>query len=323
MTPSVALSFLAPWSGALAGIILFAIGPASTELQAGSGFKDIAYFEEGTAATLAIVVEYKPDGLRSINVRFNRPPNGGSLFFHDEEWKAFSNNLSRVKGGPDRMEQTFADLDAPGGSLLRMSAARRGNDVSLTLINQPHRGDSHPPVPFHLSPADFDNLLKAVVDAAKATVIVNASSATEFARFRTEIAARFTPAQLQDFDTGIQELQLDARHRGMATEAAREADLLGTINRKTFPDAVLLGWRARKARLIREIPEALRLVNQDTADAAKTVAPGTPESVAHRLASEKEALAKLRHDRDDTLRHLNELTEPIGRPTRRSGGGAS
>jgi len=41
--------------------------------------------------------------------------------------------------------------------------------------------------------------------------------------------------------------------------------------------------------------------------------PGTPETVTRRLASEKELLAKLRRDRDDTLRHLTELTEDIHR----------
>ena len=96
--------------------------------------------------------------------------------------------------------------------------------------------------------------------------------------------------------------------------SGREANLLAVVNRKTFPDVVVLGWRARKDRIIREIPGAIRLVNEDTAEAARTAATGTPEDVTRRLAREKEALAKLRRDRDDSLRRLTEMDEVIGRP---------
>ena len=307
-------SFLSPWFSTLAGIVILVAGLGVPNARAGSGYKDIAYFEEGTVATLSIVVEYKPDGSRSINLRFNRSPYGGSMFFHEAEWKVFSDNLGRVKGGPEGVEQKFTDLDTPGGSLLRMSAMRQRSEISLTLIRQSAKGDSYPSVPFHLAPADFENLLKAVVEAAKANIIVSAASASEFARFRGDLGTRFTPEQLQDFDIAIMELQLDAMHRNIATEAGREADMLGVANRKTFPNVVLLGWRARKARLLREIPEARQLLDHDAEEAAKTAATGTPESVTRRLASEKEALAKLRRDRDDTLRHLTELAEPITSP---------
>ena len=303
-----------PWFRRLAGIGFLVLGIGSPHARAGSGYKDIAYFEEGTVATLSIVVEYKPDGLRSFNVVFNRPPYGGPLFFHEAEWRAFSDNLNRVKAGPDGTEQTFADIDSPGGGLLRMTSVRRGTEINLTLIRQSAKGDSYPSVPFHLSPPDFEPLLRAVLEASKANIIVSAASADEFARFRADLRARFTPAQLQDFDTAIQELQLAATNGGIATPAGPATDLLAVVNRKTLPDVVLLGWRARKARLIREIPEAIRLVNQDTAEAAKTAASGASDDVARRLASEKDALAKLRRDRDDAIRHLTELTEPIGKP---------
>jgi hypothetical protein len=282
-----------------------------SNVHAGSGFKDIALFSEGTVATLGIAVEYKPDGSRSINVRFNRSPYGGTLFFHGEQWKTFSDNLDRVKGGPEGVEQKFADLNTPGGSLLRMSSVRQGSEIRLTLINQSAKGDSYPSVPFHLEPADFENLLKAVVEAAKANIIVSAASASEFARFRADLGAQFTSEQLQDFDTAITELQLDAAHRDIATEAGREADMLAVANRKTFPNVVLLGLRARKARLLREIPEARQLLDHDAAEAAKTAATGTPESVTRRLASEKEALAKLKRDFAETNRHVTELAEVI------------
>ena len=307
-------SFLSPWFGTLAGIVILVFGLCGPNARAGSGYKEIANFEEGTVATLSIVVEYKPDGSRSINVRFNRSPYGGSMFFHEAEWKALSDNLGRVKSAPEDVEQKFADIDTPGGSLLRMSSVRQRSEISLTLIRQSAKGDSYPSVPFHLAPADFENLLKAVVEAAKADIIVSASSAAELARFRAELGTRFTPEQLQDFDTAILELQLDAMNRGKATAADREADMLAVANRKTFPNVVLLGWRARKARLLREIPEARQLLNHDAEEAAKTAATGTPESVTRRLNSEKEVLAKLKRDRDDTLRHLNELAEVITSP---------
>jgi hypothetical protein len=307
--------FLLPsWFRILTGINILIAGLGSAPAHAGGGYKDIAYFEEGTVATFTIVVEYKADGDRSINLRFNRPPYGGSMFFHTEQWKIFADNLARVKSGPDGTEQTFADLDTPGGSLLRMSAVRHGGQVNLTLIDQPHKGDSYPPVPFHLSPPDFENLLKAMVDAAKANLIVSAASADEFAKFRADLGTRFAPEQLQDFDVAIEELKLDATNRNVTTDAGREADMLAVVNRKIFPDVVLLGWRARKARLIRGIPEAIRLVNEDTAEAAKAAASGTPADVTRRLATEKEALAKLRCDRDDAIRRVTEMAEFIGKP---------
>lgn len=152
----------------LAGLVILFSGLGVSNARAGSGYKDIAKFEEGTVATLSIVVEYKPDGGRSINVRFNRPPYGGSMFFHGEEWKVFSDNLSRAKSAPMEVEQKFTDLDTPGGSLLRMSSVRHGGEIHLTLIRQPSKGDSYPAVAFHLRPADFDDFLRAVADAVKA-----------------------------------------------------------------------------------------------------------------------------------------------------------
>ena len=300
------LFLLSPSFRVLAGIALLVAGLGSPPARAGSGYRDIAYFAEGTVATLSIVVEYQPDGSRSINLHFRRSPYGGPMFFHEKEWKLFSDNLSRVQGGPDGREQAFADIDTLSSGLLRMSAICHGSAINLTLIRQPDKGDSYPAVPFHLAPGDFENLLKAMLAAAQAEIIVRAASAAEFARFRADLGTRFTPAQLEEFDLAIQELQLAA--------TGREADLLAALNRQTFPDVVVRGWRSRKDRIIREIPGAIRLVDQDTAEAAKTAATGTPEDVTRRLATEKETLAKLRHERDDALRRLNELVQVIGRP---------
>lgn len=58
-----------------------------------------------------------------------------------------------------------------------------------------------------------DHRLRAIVQAAKAEIIVSAASAAEFARVRADMGTRITPEQLQDLDTAIQELQLDAMLR--------------------------------------------------------------------------------------------------------------
>lgn len=143
-------------------------GLGATTAQAGSSYKDIAQFTEGKVATLSMLVEYKPDGGRSINVRIQRPPHGATLFFHAKEWALFCSNLEKAKAAPDGVEQTFDDIETPGGSLLRLSSVRRGQEIQLTLTRQPSKGDSYPPVPFHLQATDFDRFLKAVSDAAKA-----------------------------------------------------------------------------------------------------------------------------------------------------------
>jgi len=307
-------SLLSPWYRVLAGIVVLVAGLGGTMACAGTGYRDIAYFVEGSGATLAIVVEYRSDGSRSINLQFRGGSYGGPVFFHEKEWQLFTDNLRRVKGGAESQEQTFSDVASPGGGLLRMTAVRHGSEVRLTLVHQPEKGDSYPAVSFHLSPADFDNTLKAVVEAAKANHVVSAATAADFAQFRADLGARFTLEQLQDFEIAIRELELDAANRGKTTAAEQAADMRAVVNKKSFPDVVLLGWRARRVRILREFPEARRLIDQDTAEAAKTASTGTPEAVTRRLAAEKQALDKLRRDRDDTLRRLNELTQVIGRP---------
>lgn len=138
-------------------------------------------------------------------------------------------------------------------------------------------------------------------------VIVSAASKEEFTRFRADLGARFTPEQLQDFDTATQELQLDAMNRDIATAAGREADMLRVANGQTVHAVTLLGWQARQARFQREIAEISRMIAHDGQQAAKTAASGTPESVARRLGSEKEVLAKLQQNLAGTETHLTGL----------------
>ncbi len=140
-------------------------------------------------------------------------------------------------------------------------------------------------------------------------ITVSAASPGDFTRFRADLGTRFPPEQLQDFDTAIQELQLDAMNRETATAAGREADMRRVANGKTVRVVVLLGWQARKARFLREIAEITKMIDHDEQQAARTAAAGTPESVTRRLGSEKEVLAKLQHNLAGTEARLTELSQ--------------
>lgn len=140
-------------------------------------------------------------------------------------------------------------------------------------------------------------------------IIVSAASPGEFARFRADLGTRFAPEPLQDFDTAIQELQLDAMTREIPTAAGREADMLRVANGGTVHAVTLLGWQARKARFLREIAEISRMIDHDEQQAARTAATGTPETITRRLGSEREVLAKLQANLAATESHLAELTK--------------
>ena len=99
-------------------------------------------------------------------------------------------------------------------------------------------------------------------------ITVSAAAASEFTRFRADLGTRFTPEQLKDFDTATQELQLDAMHRDIPTAAGREEDMVRVVHGKTIHAATLLGWQARKARLLRELAEITRMLKHDLQQAA-------------------------------------------------------
>ncbi len=136
---------------------------------------------------------------------------------------------------------------------------------------------------------------------------VSASSPEDYARFRADLGTRFTPEQLQDLDTAMQELQLDAMNRDINTAAAREADMLRAANGKTVHAVVLLGWQARKARFLRETADLAKMLEHDQQLQQDTAATGTPATVTTRIASEKEVIAKLQRNLADTENRLEEL----------------
>jgi len=132
-------------------------------------------------------------------------------------------------------------------------------------------------------------------------VVVSAASKEDFTRFNADLGQRFPPEQLQAFDTAVQELQLDAMHRDIATAAGREADMLAAVNGQTVHAVTLLGWQARKARFLRELAEITRMLEHDLRQAAK--APPS-DSLARRIGSEKEVSAKLQASLAETDRRL-------------------
>lgn len=137
-------------------------------------------------------------------------------------------------------------------------------------------------------------------------VVVGAATKQDFTRFNADLGKRFPPEQLKDFDTAVQELQLDAMHRDIATAAGREADMLAVVHGKTVRAVTLLGWQARKTRFFRELAEITRMLEHDLRQAEK--APPS-DSLARRLGSEKDVQAKLQRNLAETDRRLAELAK--------------
>jgi len=135
-------------------------------------------------------------------------------------------------------------------------------------------------------------------------VVVGAATKEDFTRFNADLGRRFPPEQLQDFATAVQELQLDAMHRDIATAAGREADMLAAVNGKTVHTVTLLGWQARKARFSRELAEITRMLEHDLR-LAENATPS--EALTRRIGSEQEVQAKLQRNLAETDRRLAEL----------------
>lgn len=138
-------------------------------------------------------------------------------------------------------------------------------------------------------------------------IVVSAATKEDFTRFNADLGRRFPPEQLQDFDTAVQELQLDAMHREIATAAGREADMLAVVNGRTVHAVTLLGWQARQARFQRELAEITRMLEHDLKLAEK--APPS-DALTRRIGSEKDVQAKLQRNLAETGRRLAGLQSP-------------
>jgi hypothetical protein len=148
-------------------------------------------------------------------------------------------------------------------------------------------------------------------------ITVHASTAGELADFRTELHERFTAEQLQPFDTALKELQLDAMERGVATAAVREQVMLSAVNGKSVHDALVVGWQARRHRLLAQIELIAGLAEQNLKAQQETAATGTPDSVTTHLQNAREILVRLHRDLADTEHQLTEWgasPEPAATP---------
>jgi len=126
---------------------------------------------------------------------------------------------------------------------------------------------------------------------------VRAASPEELADFRAELGSRFTPEELSTFDTALVEMKLEAISRGVATAAEREAQVQVAVQGMNVHQVEILGWLARRSRLLSEIATMTGYLDNDL-KAAKTA------SVATHIQNEQEILARLHRDLAATEQQL-------------------
>jgi hypothetical protein len=137
-------------------------------------------------------------------------------------------------------------------------------------------------------------------------VIVRAATAGELAAFRAELSGQFPAEQLSPLDTALLELQLDAMNRNVPTAEAREQDMLIAVNGKTVQQTLVLGWQARRHRLLREIAFMTSQVEHNLTLQQQSAAAGTPESVLTHLHNAQDILTRLHRDLSATESRLTE-----------------
>ncbi len=133
---------------------------------------------------------------------------------------------------------------------------------------------------------------------------VRAATEEELAATRAELVARFGAAALAPFDTALNELQLAGMDRGLASADARAAAMRKQVNGQTVHAVEILGWQARRTRLLGEIKQLTEIRDQQIAVRERTAATGTPSAVHDRIASAEEVLTKLRRFLAETERQL-------------------
>ena len=149
----------------------------------------------------------------------------------------------------------------------------------------------------------FAALLALVVLAACSkpdlpSSVVRAGSEEELAASRAELAERFGAAALASFDVAIQELQLAGMDRGLRTAAERSAAMREAVNGKTVRAVEILGWQARRERLLAECASLEPTLAQDLKTQAAKGA-DTPLVVRNRIQNVQDILAKTRRLADE------------------------
>lgn len=148
-------------------------------------------------------------------------------------------------------------------------------------------------------------LLAACSKPELSQCIVRAASPEELAATRAELADRFGAAALSTYDTALNELQLAGMDRGLASADARAAAMREQVNGKTVRAVELLGWQARRTRLLGEIKQLTEIRDQQIAVRERTAATGTPSAVHDRIASAEEVLTKLHRFLAETEQQLS------------------
>lgn len=136
------------------------------------------------------------------------------------------------------------------------------------------------------------------------TTIVRATSEEELTTFRAELVERFGAAAIASYDTAVNELQLAGMDRGLASASARAAAMREQINGKTVRAVEILGWQARRTRLLGEIGQLTEIRAQQIAVRDRTAATGTPQVVHDRIRSAEEVIAKLHRFLAETEQQL-------------------
>ncbi|MFI5336265.1 MAG: hypothetical protein ACHQ5A_05755 [Opitutales bacterium] len=139
---------------------------------------------------------------------------------------------------------------------------------------------------------------------------VRAATTEDLAAFRADLGERFTAEQLQPFDTALLELKLDAMNRGVAAAADREQQVQAAVNGQTVRAVEILGWKARRTRLLGEITFMSGLMESDLKAQQRTAATGTPASVTTHIQNEQDILARLHRDLTATEQELTGLAAP-------------
>lgn len=135
---------------------------------------------------------------------------------------------------------------------------------------------------------------------------VRAGSSEEFMIYRTGLVGEFTPRLLQDFDTAIQELKLDAIAKGVAGAALRDQRIRAAANGKPVHQVLVLGWEARRSRLTNELNEMKERYAHDTKLLAR---PGSNEStqfLSNVTRNEEDKINQLKSLLGDTEQKLQE-----------------
>lgn len=144
---------------------------------------------------------------------------------------------------------------------------------------------------------------------------VRAADAEDLAAFRSELGARFTPGQLQPFDTALQELQLAGMDK-LPAAADRAAAMRAAVHGQTVRAAEILGWQARRMRLLAEIAPMAETLARDRQTQAQKGA-GISVIVANRIQNVQDILARLRRDLAATEQQLTAWGAPMPPATAR------